>query len=182
MNAPLFLVDRLAPPSRSSRSTRPRSPSLARVEFPRSRSTSTERFTNRTINSSIRWMRVGAGWGGTPWGVTHPRLRPIERTRDRRTDGRTVHIYTRETKHEAWRILDRDARQHPRARRRRPGGATRHISTTTMMASTTTMLATIRPSRSMRAMTGRERERARATRCGSRASVDDDRRGTHHVR
>lgn len=28
----------------------------------------------------------------------------------------------------------------------------------------------------------RTRTRTRATRCGSRASVDDDRRGTHHVR
>lgn len=69
--------------------------------------------SNACVNSSIN--RVGAGClarargGGTPWGVTHPRLRPIERTRDRRTDGRTVHIV--HTRNETRGVA------HPRPRR-----------------------------------------------------------------
>ena len=105
----------------------PRSPSLARVEFPRFQSTSTERCIHQFINSSIhrasRWMHRSRVRGGTPWGVTHPRLRPIERTHDRcerRTDG--AYIKPRITRSGTPSVEAR-ARAPHRARER-PGGAT----------------------------------------------------------
>lgn len=131
MNAPLVLVDRLS---------RPRSVSLSSpiVEFddtlgrPRSRASSShvpgrrrpnDAFINSSIHRASRWMHRSRVRGGTPWGVTHPRLRPIERTHDRcerRTDG--AYIKPRITRSGTPSVEAR-ARAPHRARER-PGGAT----------------------------------------------------------
>lgn len=131
MNAPLVLVDRLS---------RPRSVSLSSpiVEFddtlgrPRSRASSShvssrrrpnDAFINSSIHRASRWMHRSRVRGGTPWGVTHPRLRPIERIHDRcerRTDG--AYIKPRITRSGTPSVEAR-ARAPHRARER-PGGAT----------------------------------------------------------
>jgi len=147
------------------------------------------RQSNACMNSSIN--RVGAGCiarmrGGDSVGSHTP---PIEtdrahtRQKDRRTDGPYSTLHTRIMMSGAHSTETRARAPSSSRRRRRPGGATHPIAShlddddgvdDDDAGDDETVEIDARDDWT--------RTRTRATRCGSRASVDDDRRGTHHVR